>query len=223
MMKNKIIRIGFLIFSVLFCLCFSSCKVFISLTQNQNGDVKVLFSGIPEEAFVNTIKSFLEVESSSVESNNAIIDTKEIKNFLLSSEFFDVEVSNKIGAAVDIKMTIPKDKTFIFDSHLLEEDETNNSFSINLSPATLQSFYANADEQIISILDILISPAFYGEEISEPEYIETIAALYGNDVATEMDNSTIFITLKNKNGKVVKKSLPLKTLLTLKQSVKIGW
>jgi hypothetical protein len=38
-----------------------------------------------------------------------------------------------------------------------------------------------------------------------------------------MDNSTIFITLKNKNGKVVKKSLPLKTLLTLKQSVKIGW
>ncbi|MBR4011423.1 MAG: hypothetical protein IKI98_01225, partial [Spirochaetaceae bacterium] len=63
MMKNKIIRIGFLILSVLFCLCFSSCKVFISLTQNQNGDVKVLFSGIPEEAFVNTIKSFLEVES----------------------------------------------------------------------------------------------------------------------------------------------------------------
>ena len=120
-------------------------------------------------------------------------------------------------------MLFIKDKTFIFDSHLLEEDETNNSFSINLSPATLQSFYANADEQIISILDILISPAFYGEEISEEEYIETIASLYGNDVATEMDKSTIFITLKNKNGKVVKKSLPLKTFLTLKQSIKIGW
>ena len=223
MMKNKIIRIGFLIFSVLFCLCFSSCKVFISLTQNQNGDVKVLFSGIPEEAFVNTIKSFLEVESSSVESNNAIIDTKEIKDFLLSSGFFDVEVSNKIGAAVDIKMTIPKDKTFIFDSHLLEEDEANNSFSINLSPATLQTFYANADEQIISILDILISPAFYGEEISEEEYIETIASLYGNDVAAEMNKSEIYITLKNKSGKTLKKSLPLKTLLTLKQSIKIGW
>ena len=225
MMKNKIIRIGFLIFSVLFCLCFSSCKVFISLTQNQNGDVKVLFSGIPEEAFVNTIKSFLEVESSSVESNNAIIDTKEIKNFLLSSEFFDVEVSNKIGAAVDIKMTIPKDKTFIFDSKLVFSDNSgvNSNFGIELSPATLQTFYANADEQIISILDILISPAFYGEEISEEEYIETIASLYGNDVADEMNKSEIYITLKNKSGKVVKKSLPLKTLLTLKQSVKIGW
>jgi hypothetical protein len=225
MMKNKIIRIGFLIFSVLFCLCFSSCKVFISLTQNQNGDVKVLFSGIPEEAFVNTIKSFLEVESSSVESNNAIIDTKEIKNFLLSSEFFDVEVSNKIGAAVDIKMTIPKDKTFIFDSKLVFSDNSgvNSNFGIELSPATLQTFYANADEQIISILDILISPAFYGEEISEEEYIETIASLYGNDVAEEMNKSQIYITLKNKSGKVVKKSLPLKTLLTLKQSIKIGW
>ena len=103
MMKNKIIRIVFLILSVLFCLCFSSCKVFISLTQNQNGDVKVLFSGIPEEAFVNTIKSFLEVESSSVESNNAIIDTKEIKNFLLSSGFFDVEVSNNLFVGVGVK------------------------------------------------------------------------------------------------------------------------
>jgi hypothetical protein len=47
--------------------------------------------------------------------------------------------------------------------------------------------------------------------------------LYGNDVADEMNKSEIYITLKNKSGKVVKKSLPLKTLLTLKQSVKIGW
>ena len=219
MIKKNFIKYGFLIFSVLICLCFSSCKVFISLTQNQNGDVTVSFSGIPEEAFIKTIKSFLEVESDSFSATNSIIDTEEIRSFLLSSGFLNVEVSNKIGAAVDIKMTIPKGKTFLFDTNLLKEDD--DSFSINLSPATLQSFYANADEQIISILDILISPAFYGEEISEEEYLETIAALYGNDVATEMDNSTIFITLKNKNGKVVKKSLPLKTLLTLKQNIDI--
>lgn len=219
MIKKNFINYGFLIFSVLFCLCFSSCKVFISLTQNQNGDVTVSFSGIPEEAFIKTIKSFLEVESDSFSSPNSIIDTEEIRSFLLSSGFLNVEVSNKIGAAVDIKMTIPKGKTFLFDTNLLKEDD--DSFSINLSPATLQSFYANADEQIISILDILISPAFYGEEISEEEYLETIASLYGNDVAAEMDNSTIFITLKNKNGKVVKKSLPLKTLLTLKQNIDI--
>lgn len=225
MMKNKIIRIVFLILSVLFCLCFSSCKVFLSLTQNQNGDVNVEFSGIPEEAFINTIKSFLATDSESTTNKNLIIDTAQIKSFLINSGFTNVEVSNQIGANVDIKMTIPKDKTFIFDSKLVfsNNSESNSSFGIELSPATLQTFYANTDEQIISILDILISPAFYGEEISEEEYIETIASLYGNDVAAEMDKSQIYITLKNKSGKTLKKSLPLKTLLTLKQSIKIGW
>ena len=223
MKRNRFFKFLFFTFSFLICCGFSSCKVFLSLTQNQNGDVNVEFSGIPEEAFINTIKSFLATDSESTTNKNLIIDTAQIKSFLINSGFTNVEVSNQIGANVDIKMTIPKDKTFIFDSHLLEEDETNNSFSINLSPATLQTFYTNADEQIISILDILISPAFYGEEISEEEYIETIASLYGNDVAAEMNKSEIYITLKNKSGKVVKKSLPLKTLLTLKQSIKIGW
>lgn len=223
MKKNSFAK--FLIFSFLICCCFSSCKVFLSLTQKQNGDVNVEFSGIPEEAFINTIKSFLATDSESTTNKNLIIDTAQIKSFLINSGFTNVEVSNQIGANVDIKMTIPKDKTFIFDSKLVfsNNSESNSSFGIELSPATLQTFYANADEQIISILDILISPAFYGEEISEEEYIETIASLYGNDVAAEMNKSEIYITLKNKSGKTLKKSLPLKTLLTLKQSVKIGW
>ena len=214
-----------MIFSFFFFCCFSSCKVFLSLTQNQNGDVNVEFSGIPEEAFINTIKSFLATDSESTTNKNLIIDTAQIKSFLINSGFTNVEVSNQIGANVDIKMTIPKDKTFIFDSKLVfsNNSESNSSFGIELSPATLQTFYANADEQIISILDILISPAFYGEEISEEEYIETIDSLYGNDVAAEMNKSEIYITLKNKSGKTLKKSLPLKTLLTLKQAIKIGW
>ena len=225
MKKNRFFKFLFFTFSFLICCCFSSCKVFLSLTQKQNGDVNVEFSGIPEEAFINTIKSFLATDSESTTNKNLIIDTAQIKSFLINSGFTNVEVSNQIGANVDIKMTIPKDKTFIFDSKLVfsNNSESNSSFGIELSPATLQTFYANADEQIISILDILISPAFYGEEISEEEYIETIASLYGNDVAAEMNKSEIYITLKNKSGKTLKKSLPLKTLLTLKQSVKIGW
>jgi len=225
MKKNRFFKFYFLIFSFLICCSFSSCNVFLSLTQKQNGDVNVEFSGIPEEAFINTIKSFLATDSESATNKNLIIDTAQIKAFLINSGFTNVEVSNQIGANVDIKMTIPKDKTFIFDSKLVfsNNSESNSNFGIELSPATLQTFYANADEQIISILDILISPAFYGEEISEEEYIETIASLYGNDVAAEMNKSEIYITLKNKSGKTLKKSLPLKTLLTLKQSVKIGW
>ena len=225
MKKNRFFKFLFFTFSFLICCCFSSCKVFLSLTQNQNGDVNVEFSGIPEEAFINTIKSFLATDSESTTNKNLIIDTAQIKSFLINSGFTNVEVSNQIGANVDIKMTIPKDKTFIFDSKLIfsNNSESNSSFGIELSPATLQTFYANADEQIISILDILISPAFYGEEISEEEYIETIASLYGNDVAAEMNKSEIYITLKNKSGKILKKSLPLKTLLTLKQAIKFGW
>ena len=225
MKKNRFFKFLFFTFSFLICCCFSSCKVFLSLTQNQNGDVNVEFSGIPEEAFINTIKSFLATDSESTTNKNLIIDTAQIKSFLINSGFTNVKVSNQIGANIDIKMTIPKDKTFIFDSKLVfsNNSESNSSFGIELSPATLQTFYANADEQIISILDILISPAFYGEEISEEEYIETIASLYGNDVAAEMNKSEIYITLKNKSGKILKKSLPLKTLLTLKQAIKIGW
>ena len=225
MKKNRFFKFYFLIFSFLICCSFSRSKVFLSLTQKQTGDVNVEFSGIPEDAFINTIKSFLATDSESTTNKNLIIDTAQIKSFLINSGFTNVEVSNQIGANVDIKMTIPKDKTFIFDSKLVfsNNSESNSSFGIELSPATLQTFYANADEQIISILDILISPAFYGEEISEEEYIETIASLYGNDVAAEMNKSEIYITLKNKSGKTLKKSLPLKTLLTLKQSIKIGW
>ena len=160
MSKNRIYNQLILNFSLLFCLCFSSCKIFISLTQTQNGDVIAEFSGIPEQAFVNTITSFLEGDS-------LFIDTNEIKSFLIDSGFVDVTVSNQVGANVDIKMIIPKGKTFLFDSKLIFSDESNGNFGLKLSPATLQSFYANADDQIISILDILLSPAFYGEEIAE--------------------------------------------------------
>jgi hypothetical protein len=199
----------------------------ITLDANINENLKENYTVSDDYDYIsNSIyKSFLANDSESTTNKNLIIDTAQINSFLINSGFTNMEVSNQIGANVDIKMTIPKNKTFIFDSKLVFSDNSgvNSNFGIELSTATLQTFYANADEQIISILDILISPAFYGEEISEEEYIETIASLYGNDVADEMNKSEIHITLKNKSGKVVKKSLPLKTLLTLKQSVKIGW
>ena len=59
--------------------------------------------------------------------------------------------------------------------------------------------------------------------MSKEEYVETLASLYGDELASEIKNAKVSVTLKNKNGKQVKKNLSLVDVLTIsgKENIQI--
>jgi len=85
---------------------------------------------------------------------------------------------------------------------------------LELSPENMVTLYESCDEETRDLLDLFLSPVFSGETLSQEEYLETVASVYGKDAAAELEKSTVHIEV---NGK--KKEIPLPKLLTLDEII----
>lgn len=85
---------------------------------------------------------------------------------------------------------------------------------LELSPENLVTMYETCDEETRDLIDLFLSPVFSGEALTEEEYLETVASVYGKDVAEELSKSIVHIEV---NGK--KKEIPLPKLLTLDEII----
>lgn len=85
---------------------------------------------------------------------------------------------------------------------------------LELSPENMITMYESCDEETRDLLDLFLSPVFSGETLSEEEYLETVASVYGKDAADELGKSIVHIEV---NGK--KMEIPLPKLLTLDEII----
>ena len=88
-----------------------------------------------------------------------------------------------------------------------------------MSAKKLLDFYNSSDEEIVSFLDLLLAPVFNDEVLSETEYIETIAAFYGQAAADELAESSFNVTLVTPDGKTSSHVIPMVKLLTLDETL----
>lgn len=65
-------------------------------------------------------------------------------------------------------------------------------------------FYEALDENEKASIDLLCAPVFTGEKMSVGEYEEVLASLYGKELAAEVVNGKIEITVKDKGGRTKK-------------------
>lgn len=189
-------------------LFFMSCTDELSLKVNKDGSVDMSLSVAAEEALTQILKSM--AENAGVTS---LIDKKALSKDFTDSGFSNVKVTSKGSADFSATMTDKNKKSPLFTTGFVSVD--GSSVKAVITPEKLAELYNESDEQTQMVLDMLLAPVFYDEEMSEEEYIMVISSVYGADVGQEIKNSKVNIVIENSNGvkKTYKVGLP--TLLTL--------
>ena len=206
-------KIFFKIFKVLIIFSvflFFSCSAEITLEAKKDGGVKISYAGDFSGEFlqflINQDDGNDETDFDNLE--NAEIDVQVLKESLKNSGFEKVQIISGKLKNLLITMEDKSQKSALFYSKLLKIQ--NGTISVDFSYENLKNFYENADEQLQSDLDLLLAPVFNDEKMSETEYLETIAAFYGEKMAGELAKSFVRLIVINADGKkqVQKISIP---------------
>lgn len=209
MLKLKKILLSGLIGFVL--AGFMSCKSEITLTALPDGSTDLKFSGECGKYFESMIRQFSEND------NEVLFDAMGIKQSFTSDGFKNVNVRIPSSTGIDVEMNSPCE-TYLYTSGLISND--NKEISVTVTPEILSKFYKSADEEIVNILDLLLAPVFNDEEMTEEEYLETLASFYGSDASDEIGPCNIKLTLINVDGQKKEASIPLTKLLCLQGRIK---
>ena len=202
----KIFKIS-IIFSV---FLFFSCSAEITLEAKKDGGVKISYAGDFSGEFLQFLINQDDGNDEPYFDNleNAEIDVQVLKESLKNSGFENVQIISGKLKNLLITMEDKSQKSALFYSKLLKIQ--NGTISVDFSYENLKNFYENADEQLQSDLDLLLAPVFNDEKMSETEYLETIAAFYGEKMAGELAESFVRLIVINADGKkqVQKISIP---------------
>ena len=206
-------KIFFKIFKVLIIFSvflFFSCSAEITLEAKKDGGVKISYAGDFSGEFLQFLINQDDGNDESDFDNleNAEIDVHVLKESLKNSGFENVQIISGKLKNLLITMEDKSQKSALFYSKLLKIQ--NGTISVDFSYENLKNFYENADEQLQSDLDLLLAPVFNDEKMSETEYLETIAAFYGEKMAGELAKSFVRLIVINDDGKkqVQKISIP---------------
>ncbi len=72
---------------------------------------------------------------------------------------------------------------------------TENDFTITIQPANIIEILCTIPE-ITDYLDLLMAPIYTGEELSETEYLELFASVYGESFAQDFEKTNLCITVQ---------------------------
>lgn len=198
MMKNTF-------FLILIISLFTSCTTEVTLTLKQDDSLDIRFDGGAGQAFTKMISSAAGL------GEGLLIDTDSVSYELAKAGFSGVMVNQKKGGTVTITMSDKKQSSYIFSSKILKAD--TGRLKAAITRKSLEDFYAAADEQTRMFLDLFLAPVFNNEEMSEEEYLEMVAAFYGDAAAKEIGQSFVKINLISKDGTEETLNLPLSQLL----------
>ena len=206
-------KIFFKIFKVLIIFSvflFFSCSAEITLEAKKDGGVKISYAGDFSGEFLQFLINQDDGNDEPYFDNleNAEIDVQVLKESLKNSGFEKVQIISGKLKNLLITMEDKSKKSALFMTNLLKMQ--NGTISVDFSYENLKKFYDNADEQLQSDLDLLLAPVFNDEKMSETEYLETVAAFYGDKMADELAESFIKLIIINADGKkqVQKISIP---------------
>jgi len=209
-------------------LIFSSCTSELTLELKKDGSVQASFTGLAGQAFaalsglgggVSETGAGDAAGDASVAGNSVIFNTAEIEYEMAGNGFSEVKAASKNGSDISVKACDKNAKSVLFTSGIVSVQD--GKLMAQLSPQKLMSFYEGADSQTVMFLDMLLSPVFNQEVMSEEEYIETLQAFYGQEIADEIQAAKFKITLINTDGSQTVQNVSLPKLLTLNETLVI--
>lgn len=207
-MKNfKIIKNSMIIFAIFFTMIFCSCDSEITITKKNDETLEITFF-----SKIGTDLQQMLVAATGTEGEFSF-DTQTIQYELAKNGFSDVKVFQTNQSELNIKMNENSKKSILYTSKIISD----SPFTITLDSKKLLDFYNSSDSEIQSFLDLLLSPVFNNETMTQTEYIETISAFYGENAANEISKSTVKIKITDE--KTTESTIPLSKLLTLTETI----
>ena len=198
-------------------VCFTGCTSEISMELKKDGSVSVDFNGVAGDAFAALINAAAG-GNASASSQNLVFNTEEIEYEMSMNGFTNVKAASKNGKGLSVSMTDKNGKSALFSSGVVTAK--NGKLEIVLSREKLVDFYTKADSQTLMFLDMLLAPVFNDEKMSEQEYLEVLAAFYGQEIADEIAEADFRISLKNADGTQTIQKIKITKLLTLDEVVR---
>lgn len=201
-MKKRIIYLlGILVTVILLSSCEGNAKVALKA----DGAVSFEFTGSIGDAFKEMM--------SSAGNDLSTIDEEGIKLALEQSGFSNVfVVADVLRNDIVIKFEDKTRSSYLFQTEIVSVKD-DKEVNFNITAGKFLKLYNAAGEDIQMLLDLFLSPVLNDEEMSEKEYIETIAVTYGEDAGKEIDDSSVKFTIVNKDGKKKSKSIFGKSIL----------
>lgn len=177
---------------------FVSCDSSLKITTLKNGATQVNFDFSCGPAIEKLV--------SNLTGEDVALNTVEISSSLEKQGFSQVQAIANGYLAANIKFTDEKNILF---------EKTDGPLTLALSPAIMLDFYKNCDAETQALLDLFLSPVFNEESMTQDEYLETVASLYGKDVSAELKKSNLNIEINQKKYQIsLVKLLTLDEILT---------
>ena len=83
------------------------------------------------------------------------------------------------------------------------------------SSQNLQALYGLLPFELASYIDMLMAPAFTGEEMTDGEYIDLVATVYGKNVADELNDGEVKFNIHGTDGRTNSSTLSAVKLLNV--------
>ena len=166
-----------------------SCSPALSISLKNDDSVDVQFEITNTESFFSNFSAFMDF------SEENFYDKEILSSNLQSIGFSDINL--EIGKNADLKLSA-KLKNF----SQIENDnpvstlftKKENSFEISINPDNLIEVLETIPE-ITDYLDLLMAPVYTGEEITEQEYLELFATVYGESFAKDFENTNFVVKI----------------------------
>lgn len=179
-------------FSLIFILIFTafSCSpsLAVSLKNDDSADIQIVISNT--ESFFSNFSAFMDF------SEDNFYDKKILSSNLQSLGFSNINLET--GKNADLKLFAQLKNI----SNLEEENplssafvKTENSFELQINPEKMLSVL-EAIPEMTDYLDLLMAPVYTGEELSESEYLELFASVYGESFEKDFENTNLLLQIE---------------------------
>lgn len=189
-----------------------SCKSDVKITAGKNS-YSIYYSTLLGTALKETVAAFSD-------GGEVLFDTAQIEEVFSASALKNVSVESKIKDSLEIKAEPAADNSdFLSQAEIVTVSENGNSLALTFTSEKLAKLYENMPEVGQSYIDMFMAPAFTGEKMTDSEYLDLVASVYGQVVADEISKSEINFVLTNVRGKSKTFAIPLLDIINLKKEL----
>jgi hypothetical protein len=191
---------------LLVLLGLASCSSKVSIPAKTDGGADVEFSTSFGKVLSDTIKSVSSSMGKSKSTNFFSADV--MRESMKDSDFSNVKVSTPNENSLDMSGTLPAANKQTHATGTLRAADFvscgSNVLALKISPKNLKTFAGGLPQSTKNYLDLFMAPVFTGETMSKDDYKMLIASIYGENIAKELDQSAINVTLAPPKGKSIK-------------------
>ncbi|MDE5897927.1 MAG: hypothetical protein K2H09_01480 [Treponemataceae bacterium] len=222
------------------CALFSSCRSSLKIEVRADA-ASFSYSAQAGAAFLETISAISGNSASAADGAAPLFDAKEIQALFQEAGFVNVAVDARSdgGAAaafrhgaleksgIDISGWFPENQRNALEEAGLLRRKSRNPPSeapdatLSVTAETLRGLYSALPGKLQSYLDLFMAPTFSGEAMSDEEYLDLIATVYGSALADEISAAEISLSLVSPRGRQVV-TVPLLRLLNFTEPVELS-